>query len=197
MGWETEIDDVVAGEPVESVWGNEIRDKLVHIVATLAALPSDVAQGGLAYVEADDLLRIFDGTSWGPVAGGGVLGYASTATQQTGIGSAATDVTSATVTVTVPAGRRLRISGGCRLSQVSATGSVNLNLVKAGSPFQTLFTGALSASALAMAHGVGFDAPAAGSHTFKLQGQTSAGTLTIAANASIPTYIAVEDVGRA
>jgi hypothetical protein len=54
MPWEIEIDDVVAGQPIESAWGNEIRDKIVHTVATVATLPSGVDDGGLAYVEATD-----------------------------------------------------------------------------------------------------------------------------------------------
>jgi hypothetical protein len=64
MGWETEIPDVVAGQPIESAWGNEIRDKLVHIVPTEAALPTDVPDGGLAYVEATDKLYVRSIDTW-------------------------------------------------------------------------------------------------------------------------------------
>jgi hypothetical protein len=76
MGWETEIPDVVAGQPVESVWGNEIRDKVVHVVATAAALPTDVADGGLAYQEDIDVLKVRLAGVWVPVGalGGIVVG---------------------------------------------------------------------------------------------------------------------------
>lgn len=56
MSWSSDIPDVVPGQPVASSWGNEIRDSVVHNVATVAALPADVSDGSVAYVVADGQL---------------------------------------------------------------------------------------------------------------------------------------------
>jgi len=51
MGWETEIPNVVAGQPIAASWGNAIRDSIVHTVTSVAALPSSgVADGDVAFV---------------------------------------------------------------------------------------------------------------------------------------------------
>ena len=61
MGWETDIPDVVAGQPITSSWGNLIRNRVVHVVPTTAALPtaaSGAAPGSVAYVLADGTLWV-------------------------------------------------------------------------------------------------------------------------------------------
>jgi hypothetical protein len=196
MGWETEIPDVITGEPIESDWGNEVRDKLVHIVASTAALPSDEPDGGVAYVQDKNGLYLRRGSVWLGLPGGH-LGTALVTAAQAGI-TALADVTGATVTVTVPANRRLKITGGFRCSQVTSTGVPQAFIAKDGSGIQQLGTvNALAAGGFAMFHGSALDTPATGSRTYKLQAQTSAGTLTINASATIPTYIVVEDIGPA
>ena len=70
MAWETEIPDVVAGQPIEAAWGNKIRNQVVHVVATVAALPV-VPDGGVAYVEADDKLYLRRVGAWVPAGPGG------------------------------------------------------------------------------------------------------------------------------
>jgi hypothetical protein len=64
MGWEIEIPDVVAGQPIESAWGNAIRNRVVHRVATAAVLPTDVSDGSIAYVEDVDRLYLRKAGAW-------------------------------------------------------------------------------------------------------------------------------------
>ena len=74
MGWETELADVVAGQPIASAWGNQIRDRVVHLIATPAALPTDEPDGGLAYVASDDRLYERWNGQWVWIAGAGRVG---------------------------------------------------------------------------------------------------------------------------
>jgi hypothetical protein len=196
MGWETEIPDVITGEPIESAWGNEVRDKLVHIVASVAALPSDEPDGGLAYVQATNGLYLRRGSVWVPVPGGH-LGTAETTANQTGLGAGTTDLTGLSVAVTVPAGRRLKISGLVAINQVNAGGvagmfirdEANNNLQRVRQTMAVNDIGFLYAQAVIT--------PSAGAHTYKLSGTTSAGNLTIIGSASDRNQITVEDIGAA
>ena len=64
MGWETEIANVAAGNPITALRANQIRDKIVHVVADVASLPTDVAEGGIAYVLGNDRVYRWDGAQW-------------------------------------------------------------------------------------------------------------------------------------
>jgi hypothetical protein len=62
-----EIPDVVAGTPVESNWGNDIRDRTVQRYAD--ATERDVlvpvpVPGALAYLENTGIVTIYNGTAW-------------------------------------------------------------------------------------------------------------------------------------
>ena len=62
-----EIPDVVAGTPVESNWGNDIRDRTVQryadATARAAAVPVPVI-GDLAVLEDSGALTMWDGSAW-------------------------------------------------------------------------------------------------------------------------------------
>lgn len=62
-----EIPDVVQGNPVESAWGNDIRDRTVQRYADAAArdslTPLPVA-GDLAYLDDTGSVQVYDGTAW-------------------------------------------------------------------------------------------------------------------------------------
>lgn len=126
----------------------------------------------------------------------GSVGYAAvTATQ----GSITTfvDLTSLTVTVTMVAGRRLRIKAFAHVQSTVANDIIGLRILEDGSQ---IVQGNISSPVANW--GVGANAeivrtPAAGSHTWKLQcgRDTGTGTISMAATATIPAFILVEDIG--
>lgn len=64
MGWEIDVSDAVPGQPVSSARTNAIRDRGVHLIPTVAALPTDVADGGLAYVTETASLWLRNAGTW-------------------------------------------------------------------------------------------------------------------------------------
>jgi hypothetical protein len=67
MAWDIDIADVVAGQPITSSWGNTIRNRVVHVVASQAALPADIADGSVAYVTATGHLWWRVGGVWAQI----------------------------------------------------------------------------------------------------------------------------------
>jgi hypothetical protein len=62
-----EIPNVVSGEPVESSWGNAIRDRTAQRYADATARDASVAlpvAGMLAWLDNSATLTIYDGTDW-------------------------------------------------------------------------------------------------------------------------------------
>lgn len=66
-----EIPNVVPGEPVESNWGNDVRDRIVQrfadATARTASLPFPVA-GAMSWLDDPGQLDYFDGAAWVNVA---------------------------------------------------------------------------------------------------------------------------------
>lgn len=132
-----------------------------------------------------------------PVQGtsGAVLGYAEVTTAQTGITSEV-DLTGLVVTVTVPAGRRLRITGAVRADASVVNSGIAVYILEPGvgylqsnpsyNPFastamQTLVTTTVM--------------PTAGTHTYKLTGAVSgSGTAALRSAAGNPSWLLVEDI---
>lgn len=74
-----EIPDVVQGNPVESAWGNDIRDRTVQRYTDAAARDSLTplpAPGDLAYLDDTGSVQVYDGTAWRDLLGyqGGRVG---------------------------------------------------------------------------------------------------------------------------
>lgn len=82
-------------------------------------------------------------------------------------------------TVTVPAGRTLRITGQGLLTQNTSTGNILGAINEDGNNIArwARFTG-VTAAAVVQAEGFAISTPAAGSHTYTLDLSTSAGTIT-------------------
>lgn len=126
-------------------------------------------------------------------APGSTLDYKQVTANQTGITSQV-DLTGLSATVTVPAGRRIRISASA-LFQNTAAGNRTLFAINEGvTPLRTA----------AFVHGAAnvnetFQTdivltPSAGTHTYKLVAQAEAGTSALNASADNPAYILVEDI---
>lgn len=122
-------------------------------------------------------------------------GYAPATANQTGITTTPVDLTSLTVTVTTVAGRRYKITAQCAYAETVATVSiVNTTILQDGVQVGNIRLGDPAAQA-ETSHGFAIITPAAGSHTFKLQGSTNAGTVSLVATATEPAFILIEDIG--
>lgn len=130
----------------------------------------------------------------------GSLGYAIKTTNQTGIGTAFTDVVGLSVTVTVGTNRLIRITTAALLVAGSAAVNGALTIREGAS---TLLAGAADHSALSAAGvatpfftSVIIAAPSSGSHTYKTSTFMDANADNqLQASSTNPAYILVEDVG--
>lgn len=126
----------------------------------------------------------------------GTLGYAQVTANQAGI-TTAVDLTGLTITFTVVAGRRLRISAQINMFSSVTSDRVDLTILQDGAQIQDFTqlqqTGnvnqSISSSIIVQ--------PGAGSHTYKLQlaRVTGTGSVTMAASATLPAFIHAEDIG--
>lgn len=123
-------------------------------------------------------------------------GYAEATSDQLAVGTGATDLTGLTVTVTVPASRRIRISGFVAMTVAATATNGNAFLMEGATQLQ---------QAGALVNGAGFSdcapvrvlTPSAGSHTYKLQAAANGGTINVKAGSDHPNFILVEDLGPA
>lgn len=136
---------------------------------------------------------VFDGLP------GGWLGWIESTSDQTGITSEV-DVTSVTLTVTVNASRRIKISVGGMVSAVTndaaAVGRINKDGSNAGTWCRT---GTITAGNDWQCFGSWIDTPSTGSHIYKATIARSSGTGTITVSGTSPgrCWILVEDIGPA
>ena len=125
---------------------------------------------------------------------GMALAYSSVTANQAGITTTSVDLTSLTVTVTVPAGRRIRVTGKADFAQTVATVSVvELRIMEGATQLQRGKLGdpdPQSESAYADV----ILTPSAGTHTYKLMAVTDAGTVSMVAATDLPAFILVEDI---
>lgn len=124
-----------------------------------------------------------------------IIAYAQVAADQ-GPFSALTDLTGLSVTVTVPAGRRLRITGSVLTYATVVDDVIRLSINGNGTELQRRNVTARPAS-WGLGHEVSVVvSPTAGSHTYKLQMARDAGTgdVFMQASANWPAWIMVEDI---
>src|SRR6185437_898930 len=124
-------------------------------------------------------------------------GYAQVTANQGGI-TAITDLTSLTVTFTVVAGRRIRISAWVGLQSntaadegfVAITDPSNVIQAYAQVAFPSINNAHICAPVIVMT-------PAAGTYTYKLRAQrnSGSGTITMVADSQRPAFILAEDIG--
>lgn len=125
----------------------------------------------------------------------GWLGYEQVTSSQSSI-TTITDLTGLSVTVTVPASRRIRVTGSAFLSRTVADGATSLLIRESSTTLKNagyLTTGAQFGAE----EGSVVLTPSAGSHTYKLSLEQDSGTGSsgIIAAATTPAFILVEDLG--
>lgn len=125
----------------------------------------------------------------------GELGYAQVTADQASI-SSLVDLTNLSVTVTVGAERRVRITAQARINNDGTAGTV-LGYIRESSTVLNLFAvNSVIASGFTLAHGSHILTPSAGSHTYKLSAEKAgSGSFTLDADATYPAFILVEDIG--
>lgn len=126
------------------------------------------------------------------------LGYAETTTPQTiGAVGTDTDLTGLTTTVTVPAGRRIRIVGHTTL-RTSVAGDKIVGYIKEGATYlgRWMQSDISQIGAYELGDGSVIITPSAGTHTYKLSVQRYSGTgvLDTDNNTDRPGFILVEDI---
>jgi len=150
-------------------------------------------------VEGD--IWITGGTAAGSPLPQGIIGYAEVTTHQTGI-TTEVDRAGLSVTVTIPAGRVLRVSAYHILSAVTANSSAFLRIVRGTTNLVYGSTGLMTVgdvNEVTVSPSVR-EVLGAGTYTFKCTVGRYGGTGTISARASslsAPAYIMVEDLGAA
>lgn len=128
---------------------------------------------------------------------GMTLAYTEVTANQTGI-TTEVDITNLTVTVTVPAGRRIKITGYIPAFSTTVTGDAGRISIKEGATLLTLgqaFIGGTAAGANSIMPQV-ILTPPAGTHTYKLTASrvSGSGTFVMNADPTFPAYILVEDI---
>jgi len=126
---------------------------------------------------------------------GGVYGYAERTSSQTGITSI-TDLTGLSVTVILPASRRIKISAQVRTQQQTSGGRIIGQIQESTTVLGTFADdGNVAAAIRVLASGSAVITPSSGSHTYKLTLSTSGGSVDAIAGATSPNFIVVEDLG--
>jgi hypothetical protein len=161
--------------------GLEGTSPLAHGIGTIV---SNILSAGM-------ILRAFP---WGTLPGG----YAQITANQAAI-TAEVDVTGLTVTVTVGANRRIRISACANIAATVADDVAELR-IKEGVTVLSFWDGVVRVvgGGQTMAPQVTLT-PTAGVHTYKIAATLAIGTgsITVQAGATFPAFILVEDIGPA
>jgi hypothetical protein len=126
-------------------------------------------------------------------APGSTLAYAEVRAVQNSITSEV-DLTGLTTTVTVPAGRRLRISAHASIQNSLADARTDVNIKEGSTILQRGFANAASANLANTLDLSTVITPTAGTHTYKLTGFANTGVGKLDAGADYPAYILVEDI---
>jgi len=137
--------------------------------------------------------EMIDKAQEGAGAATNVIGYAERTSSQTGI-TTLTDLTGLAVTVDVPSGARIRITGHVQAYQGSTAGSISMSIYE-GATLMNERTAQLTTAVLGCSlHTEVIKSPTAGSHTYKLAARpaTGSGAVIIDAGATTPSFILVE-----
>jgi hypothetical protein len=122
-----------------------------------------------------------------------LLAYSQVTTNQAGI-TTEVDVTGLSVTITIPAGRRIKITGSILLNSTVANDTGRMD-IKEGSTTLQMGQATLTGVTLPINREVVIT-PSAGTHTYKITAQRSSGTgsLTVSGDPTFPDFISVEDI---
>lgn len=127
------------------------------------------------------------------------LGYAQTTAATNGITGAGADIAGLSVTLTMPAGRRIRIAAYCSRLNGAASNSLGyLRIVGDAGAILQQAQGIMSAGSFG--HAVTaecFLTPSAGAHTYKVNVMAATANVNFFADGQGPGWIEVRDIGAA
>lgn len=165
-------------------------------IVTSGTRPSDPYKGQGIFETDTNKFVMYGGTDWAPRDAGGQLGYAQVVANQTAFGPALTDLTGLSVAVTVGTGRRIKVTGHVFILQNTSVGIPDGFFREGATTVGRLGSDDLGAGQRTVWDGSVILSPTAGAHTYKLSASTSAGTLTLFADAvGNHASILVEDIG--
>lgn len=170
-------------------------DRVIDPVLATNRPVTNLIEGRVIYETDSNKLMGYTGTDWAPRDAGGQLGYAQAVTFQAGV-TVITDVTGVTTTVTVAAGRRVKVTGYCAVQQLGGAGLPILYIQQDGVTVQRAFITTALSDFVSLTAGVALS-PSTGSHTYKLRIEAVGNSLTTISDAVTPAYILVEDIGAA
>lgn len=183
--------EVIQGTPAGSPSAPALPDSAIPLAEVLVG-------AGVTAITNANITDTREEARSGGAAPSGTLAYAEVTSGQSGI-SSLTDLSGLSVTVEVPANRRIRVSGYGLLSADTANATFNLHIRESTTTLQR-WTGRYekpTADILDQANIQAVLTPSQGSHTYKLSLETAAGTIDLTADSTRPAYIMVEDLGPA
>lgn len=127
---------------------------------------------------------------------GGLIGYAIVTSAQTGV-STITDVTSATIAVTVNSSRKIRVEAKAVLQQAGGAGDYSLYIREGATTLDQASGSATANGQVGTMRPLYIGSVSSGAHTYKLSMSTSANTIGTIAGATEAVYILVFDDGPA
>ena len=194
-GW---MPDVVPDAPVESAWGNKIRNRSITPFNTLAERDAYITApvvGMECYVIATDSLYYYNGTAWKGRPRGRIA-YLPCATQYN---TAAANTWTNTLQITITPGepRLCAISALGAVQQVTAAANVGLRLLVGVTNLgQFLYAAGVGINSAAFGFGQFWTTIPAAATSLTLQMWASAQQLRMYPNdATYQSYLAIEDLG--
>lgn len=128
----------------------------------------------------------------------GIIARSTATAAQNGIGTSATDLTGLSVTWTAVAGRSYRLTATTQFIYASGSPAVAVFKIVTSGGTQVQETNVVgSATVYSAAHLSTVVSPAAGSVTYKVQGNVNSGTMNVFAASNAPIFLMVEDLGTA
>lgn len=188
---------IARAHPINTTWAHIAINEDYTVIVTSLTRPTNPYTGQVIFETDTVLFKFWNGSSWNNLSttGGGAatLAYAEILANQTGFGTTETAVTGLSVNVTVPTGRRLRITGFLLLFGASTTLRTDMKIKMDGVEIQReeLFSTTTTAD---YGNIVRVISPAAGTRTFNITLQTSTGTTNVGQDTVRPGFILVEDI---
>lgn len=185
--------------PMNTAWAHVAITGDYTEICTSITQPSNPYIGELIFETDTVSYKFWNGSAWVAIGAGGggaaTLGYAQSILNQNTI-TTEVDLDGLSVTVTVPAGRRIRISTTSLWSTTVNENTVGVEIYEGATRLQALREDVQSTANFATITGAAILTPSAGSHTYKLRGALASGTGSVSriAAADFPSFILVEDI---
>ena len=182
--------EVVEGTPAGSPAAPAVPDGAIALAEVLVAEDATAVTDG-------DITDLRSSARSGVSAPGGCLAYAERTSNQGSI-TAEADLTGLSVTVDIPANRRIRISATIEAQSTQAADVARLRIKEGSTALQTgNFRLGTSGTPFSCSKDHVF-VPSAGEHTYKLSlERVGSGTVTMSAASGRAAFIMVEDLGPA